>query len=127
MSIDETKLAAVLQEKFGLSQSHLELARAWQKERGGSLADILFEMRAVSESDLKKAHESLGHNEVAQKYDGRNRRRVVLAPAEVVALVFSRSSAAVESASLVAVLGLLDFQHSSRHAVDATPRRVYCI
>lgn len=75
MSIDENKLADILQDQFALSDTHLELARAWQKERGGPLAEILFEMRAVSEADLQKAHEVLGHGEVAAKYDGRNRRR----------------------------------------------------
>lgn len=92
MAIDETKLAKVLCDQFGLAPTHLELAQAWQKERGGALADILFEMRAVSEDVLEKAHSVLGRQtknagvivgtspgterpDQEQPYDGRNRRR----------------------------------------------------
>lgn len=55
MNLDENKLAEVLRSQFQLSDELLKLASMWHRERGGSLADILIEMRAVTEEDMRKA------------------------------------------------------------------------
>ena len=57
----------------------------------------------------------------ALRGDGRG---VVLAPAEVVALVLARPRAAVEAPALVAVLGFLHLEDPRRDAMDGAPRGV---
>lgn len=58
--IDENRLLEVLRDQFGLSDVQADLARSRQRQRGGSLVDILIEMRAVAEGDMRKALGLLG-------------------------------------------------------------------
>lgn len=75
VNLDENKLAEVLVSQFELAKELLELARMWHRERGGSLADILIEMRAVTESDMRKAIGIVGLGvKSAEDRGGRERR-----------------------------------------------------
>ncbi len=56
---DDTELASRLVSKRHLTIKHLQLALEWQREAGGSVIDLLLQMRAVTEDVVSKVKSEL--------------------------------------------------------------------